>query len=425
MKEVTIYPAKLAGEVDVPASKSMSHRAVICAGLSEGTSIIENIGESMDIEATCRAMKSFGIMIDKADSSLRIQGKRELMLIDPDILCGESGSTLRFMIPVAVLAGRPVTFHGEGRLVERSLEPYYRIFEQQGIKYETDRGRLPLHIEGSLSPGEFQLEGNISSQFISGLMFALPLLKGDSCIEVTGELESRPYIDMTMDILESFSIEVKNNSYRQFHIKGCQRYKATDYTVEGDFSQAAFWLAAGVLGSEITCGGLERNSLQGDKVIVDIIERMGGGTKASGNKLGSTPSGIRGITIDASQCPDLVPILAVMGALAEGRTEIVNAARLRLKESDRLKAISSELGKLGASIEEREDSLVVDGVKTLKGGSVNSWNDHRIAMALAVAAASCREPVTIRNADCVNKSYPGFWEHYKGLGGIIHERNMG
>lgn len=425
MKEVTIYPAKLAGEVDVPASKSMSHRAVICAGLSEGISNIGNIGESMDIEATCKAMESLGIRISKMGTSLRVQGNGKLELKAPDIKCRESGSTLRFMIPVAALTGKPVNFHGEGRLGERSLEPYYRIFDKQGIKYETDKGRLPLHIDGSLLPGEFRLEGNISSQFISGLMFALPLLEGDSCIKVTGELESRPYIDMTMSMLQRFSVRVENQGYRQFLIKGNQRYKSTDYTVEGDYSQAAFWLAAGALGSDVTCRGLEPDSLQGDKVIFDIIERLGGRLETSGSKLTAFPSGLRGVTIEASQCPDLVPVLAVMGALAEGRTEIVNAARLRLKESDRLKAISSELGRLGARIEEREDSLIIEGTKSLRGGTVESWNDHRIAMALAIAATRCLEPVTIRNADCVNKSYPEFWEHYKGLGGRTDERNMG
>ncbi|HWR60098.1 MAG TPA: 3-phosphoshikimate 1-carboxyvinyltransferase [Clostridia bacterium] len=425
MKEVTIYPARLAGEVDIPASKSMSHRAVICAGLSEGVSTIDNIGESQDIGATCEAMKSLGIRLEKTGSSIRIRGKRVLELASPHIECHESGSTLRFIIPIALLTGGPVSFHGGGRLGERSLAPYYRIFENQGIRYGTDSGRLPLSVEGRLAPGEFRLEGNISSQFISGLMFALPLLEGDSRITVTGGLESRPYVDMTISILGKFSIAVENHGYSRFYIRGNQKYKAADYTVEGDFSQAAFWLAAGALGSEVSCRGLERDSLQGDKAIIDIIERMGGTTAAAGDTVKALPSRTRGAAIDASQCPDLVPILAVMGALSEGRTEIINAGRLRLKESDRLKAISSELGKLGAHIEERKEGLIIDGADALKGGRVDSWNDHRIAMALAVAATRCKEPVTISNAACVNKSYPGFWEHYKALGGKTDERNMG
>lgn len=425
MKEVTIYPARLAGEVDIPASKSMSHRAVICAGLSDGISIIDNLGESQDIRATCEAMKSLGIRLEKTGSSFRILGNRTLELVNPNIECHESGSTLRFIIPIAALTGGPVYFYGEGRLVERSLEPYYRIFKEQGIKYRTDNGRLPLRVEGRLAPGEFRLEGNISSQFISGLMFALPLLDGDSRITVTGALESRPYVDMTISILRRFSITIENDCYRHFSIKGNQRYKAADYTVEGDFSQAAFWLAAGTLGSGVSCRGLEFNSHQGDKAIIDIIERMGGTTAAIGDIVKTMPSRTRGAAIDASQCPDLVPVLAVMGALSEGRTEIINAGRLRLKESDRLKAISSELGKLGAHIEEKKDSLIIDGADALRGGRVDSWNDHRIAMALAVAATRCEEPVIISNAGCVNKSYPDFWGHYKALGGKTDERNMG
>lgn len=425
MKEVTIYPGSLTGEVIIPPSKSMSHRAVICAGLSDGISTINNIGTSRDIEATCEAMKSFGIQVDRSDDSLRIRGCKDLEMKNSRIECNESGSTLRFIIPIAALIGKPVTFYGEGRLVERSLEPYYSIFMTQGIKYETNDGRLPLRIDGRLTQGEFKLEGNISSQFISGLMFALPLLQGDSQITITSRLESKPYVDLTMKTLKDFSIEIENHDYRNFFIKGNQKYRATNCTIEGDFSQAAFWLAAGALGSEVSCRGLDMDSMQGDKAVLDIISRMGGKIVALPDNVRVLPSDTRGTIIDASQCPDLVPILAVLGAIGEGRTEIINAERLRIKESDRLKAISSELGKLGACIEEREKGLVVDGIKSLKGGRVDSWNDHRIAMALAIAATRCEEPVIINDSACVNKSYPGFWEHYKALGGKINERIMG
>lgn len=425
MKEVTIYPGNLTGEVIIPPSKSMSHRAVICAGLAEGMSSISNIGISQDIEATCEAMRSLGIFVEKSASSLRINGRGALELRNSRIDCRESGSTLRFIIPIAAITGKRVTFNGKGRLVERSLEPYFRIFEKKGIKYKTDFGRLPLSINGRLTPGEFQLEGNISSQFISGLMFALPLLEGDSRITVTNELESKPYVDLTMKVLKDFSINIENLNYRDFIIKGNQKYKATDYTVEGDFSQAAFWLAAGALGSDVACRGLDMCSMQGDKSVIDIIDRMQGNIVISADTVRALPSDTRGTVIDASQCPDLVPVLAVLGALSEGRTEIVNAERLRLKESDRLKAIRSELGKLGACIAENPEGLVINGTKGLKGGRVDSWNDHRIAMALAVAATKCEKPVIISNASCVNKSYPDFWEHYKALGGRVNERIMG
>ncbi|MHB1391966.1 MAG: 3-phosphoshikimate 1-carboxyvinyltransferase [Clostridia bacterium] len=422
MKEVTIYPDSLAGEVLIPPSKSISHRAVICAGLSEGVSTINNVEMSQDIEATCGAMKSLGVTVEKGISSLRIKGSAAFELINSRIDCRESGSTLRFIIPLAALTGKPAAFYGEGKLVERSLVPYFNIFEKQGIKYETDNGKLPLRIDGRLASGEFQLEGNISSQFISGLMFALPLLEGDSRITVTTELESKPYVDLTLKALERFSIYIENHDYSTFIIKGKQKYIATDYTVEGDFSQAAFWLTAGALGSDVTCRGLDMKSTQGDKSVVDIIGQMGGRIVVYGDTVRSFPADTKGSVIDASQCPDLVPVLAVLGALSEGRTEIVNAHRLRFKESDRLKAICSELGKLGACIIEKQDGLVIDGRKSLRGGKVDSWNDHRIAMALAIAATRCEEPVTISNASSVKKSYPDFWEQYRALGGRIDER---
>ena len=425
MKEVTIYPASLAGEVLIPPSKSMSHRAVICAGLAEETGTINNAGISQDIEATCEAMRNLGTSVEKSEASLKIKGNAVLELKNSRIDCHESGSTLRFMIPIAALTGKPVTFYGKGKLVERSLEPYFRIFEKQGIKYEMCNGKLPLSIDGRLTPGEFQLEGNISSQFISGLMFALPLLDGDSQITITSELQSKPYIDLTMKALKDFSIYIENHDYRAFTIRGNQKYAARSYTVEGDFSQAAFWLTAGSLGSEVLCRGLDMDSMQGDKSVIDIIGEMGGKIVVSANTVRALPSDTRGTVIDASQCPDLVPILAVLGAVSEGRTEIVNAERLRYKESDRLKAISSELAKLGACIKEMQAGLVIDGRESLRGGKVDSWNDHRIAMALAIAATKCKEPVIISNASCVNKSYPDFWEHYKVLGGRIDERIMG
>ncbi len=425
MKEITIYPGSLTGEIRVPPSKSMSHRAVICAGLSEGISIINNIGESGDIEATCEAMRALGAKLEKKDSVLKITGSAFPRMKRNEINCRESGSTLRFIMPIAALTGEPASFFGEGRLNERTLMPYCNIFREKGIKYEAREGKLPLHINGRLSPGDFRLPGNVSSQFISGLLFALPLLEGDSRITVTDGLESKPYIDMTIEVLEYFSIHVENNDFKTFLIKGKQKYKAAEYTVPGDYSQAAFWLAAGSLGSDVSCRGLDMVSRQGDKAIINIIKEMGGRIIAGNSSVRSAPADTRGMVIDASQCPDLVPVLAVMGALSSGKTEIIKAGRLRFKESDRLKAISSELSKLGACIAEKPEGLVIEGRKTLSGGRVDSWNDHRIAMALAIAATKCENPVIISNGDCVNKSYPEFWEHYRALGGRVNERDMG
>ncbi len=425
MKYVMINPGKLSGEVKIPTSKSACHRAVICAGLSKGISNISNVVFSQDVEATCEAMKNLGASIKKGSDSIKIEGLEELKLKHSNINCLESGSTLRFLIPIGATTGEKLTFEGKGKLVERPLKCYYNIFDEQKLKYNNVDGKLPLTIEGKLKPGEYKIRGDVSSQFISGLMFSLPLLNGDSKIIVTTELESKPYVDLTMDMLKKYSIQIENKNYKEFIIKGNQIYKPSDYEVEGDFSQAAFWLAAGLLGNDIVCDGLDINSLQGDKAILNIIENMGGKISIEGNKVKAIPSKTQGTIIDASQCPDLVPVLTSLAAVSEGTTEIVNAARLRIKESDRLKAISMELNRLGADIEEKEDGLIIRGKESLKGGEVQSWNDHRIAMALAVASIKCKEPVIIKDASCVKKSYPNFWKHFRALGGHIDEWSLG
>jgi 3-phosphoshikimate 1-carboxyvinyltransferase len=269
------------------------------------------------------------------------------------------------------------------------------------------------------------MAGDVSSQFISGLLFALPLIDGDSEIVITKKLESRGYVDLTLDILNKFGINIINEAYNRFIIKGNQKYIKRNYRVEGDFSQVAFWLVAGALGGDIVCHDLKEDSLQGDKVIVDIIKRMQGNLITEDGKMTSTTAETVSTIIDGSECPDIIPVLAVLAALSEGTTEIVNAGRLRIKECDRLSAVASELKKLGADIEEKEDGLIIKGKKELIGGEVDSFNDHRIAMALAVAAIRCKEPVTIRDSGCIKKSYPTFWEHYKMLGGKLDEWSVG
>lgn len=425
MKYIMIEPGKLKGDVTIPPSKSISHRAVICAGLSKGVSHISNVGFSQDIDATCTAMKCLGVDVKREKDFLIINGSGQLEVVEPNIDCLESGSTLRFLIPIAAAAGSEVTFEGRGKLVERPMQPYYDIFDAQKIDYKNRSGKLPLTIDGKLKAGEFRLKGNISSQFISGLLFALPLLDGDSKIVITTELESRPYIDLTLEALEKFGVSVENNDYKEFNIKGNQNYRASDYRIEGDFSQAAFWLVAGVLGSDLRCLGLNMDSIQGDKKILEIIESMSGNILIEGDKVKAAVSKTKGTIVDASQCPDLVPIVAVLAAFSQGTTRIINAGRLRFKESDRLKAISCELNKIGAAVKEQEDGLIIEGKDMLEGGTVDSWNDHRIAMAMAVASIRCKNSVTINNGDCIKKSYPGFWEDFRRLGGKIDEWCLG
>jgi 3-phosphoshikimate 1-carboxyvinyltransferase len=282
-----------------------------------------------------------------------------------------------------------------------------------------------LKVEGKLKPGNFKIRGDISSQFITGLLFALPLLDGDSVITITTELESKGYIDLTLDTLSRFGVIIHNNNYKEFHVKGNQKFISLDYYVEGDYSQVAFWLAAGVLSENITCTGMNLNSLQGDKVIIEILKEMNADISLSKEGITAKQSKLKGTAIDVSECPDLVPILAVVAALSEGTTTIYNAARVRIKECDRLHAITTELNKLGASVLEKEDSLVIEGKESLNGGEVESWNDHRIVMALAIAALKCKAPVTIKDSGAITKSYPGFFKDFISLGGLIDEWNLG
>lgn len=426
VKNVRIKATRLKGKINIPSSKSICHRAVIGASLSQGKSNLENILFSDDIRATAKAMEQLGAKIDPiGNNGLKIQGTFPNTLEGQTIDCKESGSTLRFLIPIALSSATSVVFNGKGKLVTRPLDSYYNIFDQQKISYKTKDGGLPLEIKGQLKSGEFEIQGDISSQFISGLLFSLPLLQGDSTIKIIGNLESKAYVDLTIDALRKFNIAIENHAYKAFHIKGSQRYKPHDYRVEGDFSQAAFWLVGGILGEEIESSGLNVDSLQGDKAIIDLIRKMGGDLSLENSSYVSRQSQTQGISIDVSEFPDLGPILAVLAALSQGETRIINGARLRIKESDRLKAISTELNKLGADVKEVGDSLIINGKETLKGGQVDSWNDHRIAMALAIASIKCREEVIITNSGVVNKSYPHFWEDFKSLGGQIDEFNMG
>ncbi len=425
MKDITITHSNLTGSVCVPASKSVCHRAVICAALAEGTSRISGILLSDDIIATMHAMEALGAIIKReAEDTLVITGTNCTKPLHHIIACNESGSTLRFLIPLG-LNGANMTFTGKGKLVERPLDDYFAILDEQQIPYQTTEGHLPISVTGTLKPGKFHLRGDVSSQFVSGLLFALPRLEGDSTIIITTEMESQGYIDLTLAMLERFGIKIINHNYREFIVPGNQTYRSTDYHVEGDYSQVAFWLVAGTIGSPICCTGLNPNSLQGDKVIVDLLQQMGANLKIETDSITASPTKTKGIVIDASQCPDLVPILTVLAAVSEGTTKIIRAARLRIKECDRLKAITTELTKLGARIEEHEDSLTIHGLPALTGGVVDSWDDHRIAMALGIASIQCSQPVTITNSKCVSKSYPAFWQDFHNVGGKINERHMG
>lgn len=429
MQDIKLENSKLKGIVKVPPSKSMAHRAIICAALGSGVSIIENIDYSDDINATIDGMIALGAYIKKEGDRLTITGafnKENKRNTVRTIDCNESGSTLRFLVPVSLLFDGMTKFVGRGNLGKRPLDTYYNIFKNQGISYSTVDGKLSLKIKGLLNSGEFTLPGNISSQFITGLLFTLPLLEGDSKIIISTELESKGYIDLTLSCMRDFGISIENNDYKEFIIKGNQGYVSRNYRVEGDYSQGAFYLCADALGSEVEIKDLRLDSLQGDREVIEILERMGAKFNYGANLSCKTQNELVSTLIDGSQCPDIIPVISLVAALSKGRTEIINAGRLRIKECDRLRAIATELNKLGAKIEEKEEGLVIHGVQELEGGvEVWSWKDHRIAMTLAIAATRCKKPIIIKDYDCVAKSYPRFFEDYKMLGGDIDEWSMG
>lgn len=427
--KIEVLNTKLEGKVKIPPSKSMAHRGIICASLSSGVSVIDNIDYSDDINATIDAMVSLGAVIDKNEDKLTITGafhKEAKRNAARTVDCNESGSTLRFLVPISLLFDGMTKFIGRGNLGKRPLDTYYNIFKEQGIKYNAVDNKLNLMVKGRIKAGEFVLPGNISSQFITGLLFTLPLLEGDSKIIISTELESKGYIDLTLSCMKDFGIDIENRDYREFIIKGGQSYNSRNYRVEGDYSQGAFYLSANALGSKVELLDLREDSLQGDKEAIDILERMGAKFEFKDSITIKENCKLNSTLIDASQCPDIIPVISLVAALSEGRTEIINAGRLRIKECDRLKAVSTELKRLGAKIIEKEEGLIIDGVEELEGGiEVWSWKDHRIAMTLAIAATRCKNPIIIKDYECVAKSYPSFFEDYKMLGGKVNECSMG
>lgn len=387
---VTILPGTLKGAVTPPSSKSQTHRAVLALMLAQGEGKLSNLAVSQDIQATQDCVAAL-----KSGQPAQADG---LPLLD----CGESGSTLRFLIPVALAVRGGGRFTGRGRLMERPQGPYIRLFEEKGILWNQEG--TCLTVAGQLEPGVYALSGNVSSQFITGLLYALPLLPGDSRIVLTTPLESRGYVDMTLDMLRRFDIKVEEQE-DGFLVPGNQTYQARDLTLEADWSGAAFWYAANFLGAQVDIQGLNPDSVQGDRQIGTLYWKL------------ARPGDV---DIDLSQCPDLAPPLAAMAAVRKGTTRFVHAGRLRMKESDRLETIARTLNALGAKAQVGEDTLTLEGVDHLEGGTVDGCNDHRIAMMAAVAAVACKEPVTILGAECVKKSYPRFWEDYTALGGEIH-----
>ena len=412
--DLQITPKKLSGAVTPPPSKSQAHRLLIAAALSGGVSVLHGLAESQDIQATRRCLSALGAGIeDLPDGALRVHGLGHGIVMAPPYAlldCGESGSTLRFLIPVALLVQGEASFTGRGRLMERPLKPYEDLFREKGVAWKLEDNVLTVnggrgYDALALDSGAYRLPGNVSSQFFTGLLFVLPLLNGDSILVSTTPLESRDYLEMTRQALAAAGVTTRWADENTLCVPGGQAYQPFTATVEADWSQAGFWYAADFLDSSVDIQGLNPDSAQGDKAVSELYWRL------------ARPRA--DVEIDVSGCPDLLPPLAVMAAVRSGTTRFTNAARLRMKESDRLATVAALLTALGGQAQEGPDSLTVIG-GPLTGGTVDSANDHRIAMAAAIAAAACAGPVTIRGAECVKKSYPDFWEVYASLGGEIH-----
>lgn len=428
MSHVMLSPAVLQGFLTLPPSKSAAHRAIVCAALSGGTCILHNIDLSNDIAATIRAVSALGVKTQWQGTTLTIDSRALFSCSKAEIDCGESGSTLRFIIPIAAAGGVTAVFTGEGRLPQRPIGVYLDCLPKAGVACQT-RGGLPLTVSGTLQAGVFTLPGNSSSQFITGLLLALPILNGDSEIVLTSPLESSGYVDMTIDIMAQFGVTVQKTP-RGYYVCGKQQYTPCEYTAEGDWSQAAFFLSAAACSpsgstNPIILKGLRPDSVQGDKAAAAIFSQFGASVAWKGDELTVSRHALHGIDIDASQIPDLVPILAVTAAVAHGTTRITGAARLRIKESDRLTAVAQGLTALGGKITELPDGLVIEGVDRLHGGKVDGCNDHRIVMAFSIAALTADGTVEITDAHSINKSYPAFFKEYNKLGGHANVINMG
>jgi len=411
--DVRIAPSGVSGAVNAVPSKSAAHRLLVCAALSNEVTHIGIGAFGDDVLATVRCLRAMGHGVAETAGDLCVSLRAERGgFVELD--CGESGTTARFLLPVAACLFDGFAMTGRGRLPWRPFTPLVEALAKAGCRF--DGGALPLKCSGRIRPGDFEIPGGVSSQFVSGLLLALPLLSGDSRVIVTGALESAGYVEMTIDAMALFGVGVERHG-NVFCVKGNQRYVSPEtVAVEGDWSSAAFFFCMGALGGpvSVSVSGLPAHSRQGDWEILDVLRRFG--ARVDGNAVGGGM--LRGTDVDAAQIPDLVPALAAVASVASGRTRVFNARRLRDKESDRIKSTADMLRALGGDVEATDDGLLINGKKSLRGGAVAGAGDHRIVMAAAVASCACENPVVIEGCEAVGKSYPGFFDDFRSLGGI-------
>ncbi len=426
--DMRVTPSALGGAIPAIASKSEAHRLLICAAFADGVTDIDCNTSSQDIDATAECLRALGAQITRTKKGFRVVPAEEVAagaLLD----CGESGSTMRFLLPVVAALGCDASLTGHGRLPQRPLSPLYEVLAENGCGLGP-QGTVPLPVRGKLRSGRFEIAGNVSSQYVSGLLMAAPLAGGACEVFVTEPVESLPYIDITCAALAEFGVSVERSKHAEngkngllFKVSSGARYRTPGYVrVGGDWSNAAFWLAAGALNEAgVTVEGVDMRSTQGDRAILGALALLGARVERGARSVTVHPDHLKGCRLDVSSCPDLVPPLAAVAACAEGATTIVGAARLRIKESDRLQTVSDAVVALGGRVDQTEDGLIVHGVGELAGGCADAANDHRIAMMSAVLASRASGPTVIRGAQCVAKSYPAFFEDLRALGGACQE----
>ncbi|MBO7303147.1 MAG: 3-phosphoshikimate 1-carboxyvinyltransferase [Clostridia bacterium] len=419
--QITLSQSVTSGKIKAIASKSSAHRLLICAAFANSPTTVRCEDVNEDITATVDCLCALGASIERCEESFVVTPIKEIKR-NASLPCNESGSTLRFMLPICASLGGSYTFLMNGRLPSRPLSPLKEVLEAHGATITKDSENT-LTVSGVISGDTFEIAGDVSSQFITGLLFALSFMKKSSTLKITTKLESAPYIDITVDALSSFGINISKEENTFIIPENTGLCTPNTVETDGDWSNAAFPLALGVIGKKpISVSKLSEGSKQGDRAIVDILRSFGAKIECDGDIYTAHPSNLCGTDIDASQIPDLVPILATVATVAEGQTKIYSAARLRLKESDRLAAVSEVLSSLGANIYETDDGLIINGKPSLTGGCVDSFGDHRIAMSVAVASVVCNDKVTVTHAEAVNKSYPAFWRDLSSLGAIIENQ---
>ena len=406
----------LKGDINAIPSKSYAHRALIAAALSDAPSKLIYSGTSDDIDVTIQCLKELGsdiIPLEEGGVLVNPIVKKDSV---PVLDVGESGSTFRFLLPVAASLYEECSFIGRGRLPERPISDLMNVMKTHGVSFSSEK--LPFTTCGILKAGVFELPGDVSSQYISGLLLAGPLLEDTSKIKLKTELESKPYVDITIEVLSEFGVDIK--SYENSYTVNPKKYNSGDYKIEGDWSNAAFFMVAGLLGEGIRISGLKMDSAQGDKAVVNVLKNMGGSIKNENEVLVCKHSELSGTEIDLKEIPDSLPILAVAASsVVSGVTKFYNIKRLRLKESDRVASVAKMIEDLGGKVKICNDELYVYGTDGLKGGVTESFRDHRLVMAASIASMISSDNVTIKNPGAVTKSYPTFFEDFEQLGGVI------